>query len=518
MTDSPVLALVVDDHDAARYAKVQYVRRAGYRVVEAPTGQDAIRLTRETDPDIVLLDVNLPDMSGLEVCRVLKKITGSPAVQILQISSTAVTDADRVKGLEGGADAYLTEPVSSDIVLATMEALLRVRRAERAMIEAMRRESLARAEAERANRFKDEFLATLSHELRTPLNAMVGWIWHLRQQGDDPALRLRALDSLERSTAIQIRLINDLLDVSRIDRGKLELELADVDLEAVIKSAIETSASLASVRNITFAVRTSPARVFGDLPRLDQIATNLITNAVQFSRTGGVIEVMVETDTDEAILRVRDHGQGIESELLPHVFDPFRQGEGGFARRHGGLGLGLAIVRQLVALHEGTVTAESDGPGEGATFTVRLPLNSSVRRGRPAPIGLADHGLVGTRVLIVDDDDDSRHWLSSLITSAGGHAAAADSASTALQVLDSHEFDLLLSDIGMPGQDGLQLLLEVRRRGLRLPAVAVTAFVSADEQARILRAGYDFYLMKPVDPEILLRTLAAARKRERPVP
>jgi signal transduction histidine kinase len=509
MATSPPLVLVVDDHEPGRFAKVQFVRRAGYRVLETATGGEAVRLGRTEQPDVVLLDVNLPDISGIEVCRQLKRGGGTPPAQILQLSSTAISDADRIRGLEGGADAYLTEPVSPEIVLATIEALLRVRRAEMALADAARRERQAREEAERANRFKDEFLATLSHELRTPLNAMVGWIWHLRHAPQDEAGRERALDGLERSTALQARLINDLFDVSRINRGKIDLDLGRVDLERVVTSAVEAAEPAARARGVRLDPSTAPAIVLGDPARLHQIVMNLLTNAIQFSSEGEVIHVTLATDGSEAALRVRDEGQGIEPALLPHVFDAFRQGETGSTRRHGGLGLGLAIVQQLVGLHGGTVEAHSEGRGQGATFTVRLPTSLSpdtTPDDRPDRTG---RELADRRIVIVDDDEDSLFWLGSLVTSAGATARTVGTVHDALEALAADRCDLLLSDIGMPDHDGLELVREVRRRGWAMPAVAVTAFASPDERSRILAAGYDVYVTKPISPETFVATLAA---------
>ncbi len=508
MATAPPLVLVVDDHDSSRFAKVQFVRRAGYRVLEAATGRDAVTIGREEGPDLVLLDVNLPDISGIEVCRLLKQGGTLPPAQVLQLSSTATTDADRIRGLEGGADAYLTEPVNPEIILATIESLLRVRRAEQALADAARREREAREEAERANRFKDEFLATLSHELRTPLNAMVGWIWHLRHAPHDAAGRDRALDGLERSTSLQARLINDLFDVSRINRGKVDLDLTRVDLERVVSSAVEAAEPAARAKAVRIDVSTTPAFVLGDSARLHQIVMNLLTNSIQFSAQGQVIQVTLATEGSDPVLRVRDEGQGIEPALLPHVFDAFRQGETGTTRRHGGLGLGLAIVHQLVGLHGGTVQAHSEGRDQGATFTVRLPPSQSTDTAADARPGRTGRELAHRRVVIVDDDEDSLFWLSSLVTSAGATACSAQTVREALEAMAADRCDLLLSDIGMPDHDGLELVREVRRRGWSTPAVAVTAFASPDERSRILAAGYDVYVTKPINPEAFVAALA----------
>ena len=512
MTSDPALVLVVDDNDAARFAKVQFVRRAGYRVIEASTAREAIAMTRLRCPDLVLLDVNLPDLSGLEVCRVLKAAGNDPAVQVLQLSSTAISDVDRVRGLEGGADAYLTEPISPDVVVATIEGLLRVRRAERALAEAARREREAREDAERANRSKDEFLATLSHELRTPLNSMVGWIWHLRHAPHDEAWRQRALDGLERSTALQSRLINDLFDVSRISRGKLDLELARVDLNQVLASAVEAAEPAALAKDIVLQVSSRQLFVLGDPARLHQVAVNLVTNAIQFSAAGGQVFVTLESDGDEAVLRVRDEGRGIEPEVLPYIFEPFRQGQHAHDRSHAGLGLGLAIVRQLVRMHRGNVVAESAGAGRGATFTVRIPCEPDNPAASAGPIP-GGHELSGRAVLIVDDDEDSRVWVRALVESAGGAATAVSSMRAAVEALEAGAYDLLLSDIGMPGQDGIELVQTARHRGWTLPAVAVTAFASPADRGRILEAGYDAYVTKPIDPIAFVATLAALTGR-----
>ena len=499
--------LIVDDNDASRFTKVSAVKRAGYRVFEATTGQDGLRLCAELKPDLVLLDVNLPDMSGLDVCTRLKNGDGTP-VQVLQISSTSITDPDRARGLLAGADAYLTEPVAPEVLLATIGALLRVRRAEQAMTAAFERERLARDEAERANRFKDEFLATLSHELRTPLSAMVGWLWHLRSNIADERLRQRALDALERNTNLQVRLINDLLDVSRIGQGKVDLEIAPVDLSTVVESALDSVQTAVEMKQIAVSVSTAPITVMGDSARLQQILVNLLTNAIKFSQQNGRVEITLSATGDQAVIRVTDAGIGIDAALLPHVFDQFRQGEGGFARRHSGLGIGLTIVRRLVAMHGGSVEAESKGPGLGATFTVRLPATNAAAQQSPPLPREAGQPLRGRRILVVDDDDNSRMWLYSLIEQGGGTVAAVESPHAALEYAGRHPFDLIVSDIGMPDIDGLALLKMLRAAGHQMPAVAVTAFSAAHQQQNILAAGYQAYFAKPIDPAAFIAKLA----------
>jgi two-component system, sensor histidine kinase len=511
MNRPPPRIVVVDDNESALFAKVQVLRRAGYDVLQASTGAAALAAVETHGPDVVLLDINLPDMTGFEVCRRVKSIGVTPPVQVLQMSSTAVADSDRVRGLSGGADAYLTEPVNPPVLLATIEALLRVRRAEQAAARALEGEQAARADAERANQLKDNFLATLSHELRTPLNAMVGWIWQIRHAPDDVAVLTRALSGLERSTQIQIRLINDLLDFSRIGHGKIELERTPVDLSALLENSVESLREGASVKELTLEVRTVPAWVLGDVARLQQILLNLVGNAIQFTPAGGSITVTLEVDGRHAVIRVKDTGEGIAQEFLPHVFDQFRQAEMGFRRRHGGLGLGLAIVRQLVALHGGTVAAASEGAGKGAEFTVRLPAQPEPRV-KPVTTSTVERLLEGERVLVVDDEAETREWLRIVLESAGAIVTTAGSVPQALALLANGGTDLLVSDIGMPGQDGLDLIAAARQSGATIPAVALTAFSIAQEKERILGGGYDLHVAKPIEPAQFVQRLAALLK------
>ena len=368
--------LVVDDHDANRFAKAAWLRRAGFGVFEASTGRSALEALSQHPIDVVLLDINLPDMSGLDVCSRIKTNQTLDSIQVLQISATAVTDADRVRGLEGGADAYLAEPSAPDVVVATIHALLRVRRAEQERKAAFEREQDARRQAEQANRIKDAFLATLSHELRTPLNAALGWIALLKGGMLDDERRHRAIDALERSTKQQWTLINELLDAASIQQQKMRLEISTVDLQAVGAAVVELVRAEAAAKDVELLDSIEPVRVNGDPARLQQVITNLLNNALQFTDAGGRVALGIRRERHDAVIRVEDSGIGIDPRFLPHVFEQFKQGDGPGSGK-GGLGLGLAISRHIVELHGGQIEAASAGLGRGATFTVRIPASSA---------------------------------------------------------------------------------------------------------------------------------------------
>ncbi|HET7342589.1 MAG TPA: ATP-binding protein, partial [Methylomirabilota bacterium] len=383
----------------------------------------------------------------------------------------------------------------------------------------------AYAEAESANRAKDQFLATLSHELRTPLTAMLGWVLMLqsgRLTGDEAA---SALASIERNTRVQAQLINDLLDISRIVAGKLQLDRRPVDLQAVVAHALESVRPAADAKRITIACETAGAWVAGDGVRLEQVVVNLLGNAVKFTPDGGHVQVAVTADEGWARLTVRDTGQGIEAAVLPHIFDSFRQADSSSTRRHGGLGLGLAIVRRLVAMHGGHVQAASAGRDRGATFTVTLPLLPDEAR----PVGTAAPGtpraaddpalpkLERVRALVVDDHEDSRRFVQTVLSGCGAEVRVAASVDAALEILADTYIDVVVSDIGMPGSDGYDFIGRLRaterEHGGSLPVVALTAYASEEDRDRVLGAGFSAHVAKPVSPAALARVVAAVIDR-----
>jgi signal transduction histidine kinase len=446
--------LVVDDTDASRFVKIQTLRRAGFRVIDATTGADALAQVARERPDLLVLDVNLPDMTGFEVTRRLREVSPeSPALPILQVSATAISSADRVRGLDQGADVYLVEPVDAEVLVATVQALLRARRAEVALAAALERERRARKVAEEADRLKNEFIATLSHELRTPLNAVMGWIWQLQHTKLSDEARARALESLERNSRMQAQLINDLLDVSRASRGKLQLEMRLVDLKNVVTAAAESVSEAMERKHLDLQLRLQPAYVAGDEARLQQIVTNLLTNAVQFTPIDGRITVTLRVEDGDAVLSVEDTGAGIDPSFVPFVFDQFRQGEAGLARKHSGLGLGLAVVKQLVTLHDGSVTVASEGLGRGATFTVRLPREnaSAADLEQGSPVLLKD-----LRVLLITDDGVDTMGVKPLLEYSGAvvRVSGPFSSTSSLSSSDGtalHESDVIVSARGEEG-------------------------------------------------------------------
>jgi signal transduction histidine kinase len=375
-TDTPPLVLVVDDNETGRYGKCRVLRQNGFEVIEAADGTNALRLVTERKPRLVLLDVKLPDIDGWEVCRRIKANPGTESVLVLQMSATFVREDDTVRSLEGGADGCLTEPCDPLVLVATIRALLRARRAEDALREALAREQGLRSAAEAANRAKDDFLATLSHELRSPLGAILTWASLLRTGRLDERRTKQAVEAIERNTRLQVRLIEDLLDVSRIISGKMRLEFALVDLGTVVEAALDSVRGVASAKGIRIESTVDPSLgpVSGDAARLQQVLWNLLSNALKFTPKAGRVEIRLTGVDSVAQIEVTDTGSGIDATVLPHIFERFRQADSSTTRAEGGLGLGLALVRHFVELHGGTVEAKSEGLGKGATFLVRLPL------------------------------------------------------------------------------------------------------------------------------------------------
>jgi signal transduction histidine kinase/ActR/RegA family two-component response regulator len=416
---------------------------------------------------------------------------------------------------------YLTYLKNIEASEAHVEELSRYLR-ELKQSEALReqillREQAARAEAEAANRVKDEFLSTLSHELRTPLTSIIGWTSLMRAGQVRGEVQAQALETVERNARVQSRLIDDLLDLSRIISGKLLLDTREVELDAVVSNSIDVVRPAASAKNILLTYECEPGAktIAGDSARLQQVAWNLLSNAVKFTPQGGEVSVRLARDGARVRLTVTDTGKGIPSEFLPHVFDRFRQADSATTRAYGGLGLGLAIVRHLVELHGGDAHAESEGEGRGSTFVVTFPLaqsQSPCACEADAPAAARAEGLAGVRVLVVDDETDTRKLISAVIEQSGAEVAACASAGEALEKLKTWRPHILMSDIGMPGEDGYAFIRQVRalppERGGRTPAAALTAYARDEDRTRALAAGYQLHIAKPFSPGDLIAAVS----------
>jgi PAS domain S-box-containing protein len=490
-------------------------RLYGYTAEEV-TGQPLIMLIppqyRETEKGILERLLRGEHAKNYETLRLRKD--GS-VVNISLTVSPIENDRGRVVG---------TSRIARDITDR--------KRAEEEIRAAYERESAARVEAEQANRLKDEFLASLSHELRSPLHAILGWARMLIDRRLDEEEAAHALEVIYRSARAQNQLIGDLLDVSRIIMGKMRLEVSVADLVPIVEAAMDIVRPAADAKEIKLVSALDPAAgpVSGDAARLQQVAWNLLSNAVKFTPAGGQVMVRLEREGAGVKLTVDDTGEGIEPEFLPFVFDRFRQSDGDTARAHGGLGLGLAVVRHLVELHGGAVSAASRGRGRGATFTVTFPPAAGRKEwggaglGRSAVAGEVPQShapspdrLRDLRVLVVEDDPDARDLLGLMLTSRGAEVMACASAAEALRILDEWRPDVLVSDIGMPVEDGYSLMRKVRARGAErggfIPAVALTAFARSEDARRALEAGYQAHVPKPVEPDELAAVVASLAGR-----
>jgi PAS domain S-box-containing protein len=404
-----------------------------------------------------------------------------------------------------------------------------LKRAESQRDDLLQAERAARTAAERASLLKDEFLATLSHELRTPLNGILGWSHIMQNKSADPEIIAQGLEVIERGARAQAQIIEDLLDMSGIMSGKLRLNVQRVDLSSIVQAAVETARPAAEAKGIRLETIIDPLNgvVFGgDGNRLQQVLWNLLSNAVKFTPKDGGVQVLLERINSHLEISVIDTGEGIKPEFLPYVFDRFRQADASTSRRHGGLGLGLSIVKQLVELHGGSVGVKSDGPGLGSTFIVSLPL--AVVRDSPDPgterrhprlplMGTThvDVDIQGVRVLLVDDEVDARALLQRILEGSQAIVTAAGSADEAIELLQARKFDVLVSDIGMPGKDGYSLIKRVRSlgeaRGGDIPAIALTAYARVEDRIKAVAAGFQMHVAKPVETIELITMIAGAR-------
>ncbi|HET7221117.1 MAG TPA: ATP-binding protein, partial [Vicinamibacterales bacterium] len=388
-------------------------------------------------------------------------------------------------------------------------------------------ERAARAESERASRLKDEFLATLSHELRTPLNAILGWTHLLRAKPGDVQQTEEGLEAIDRNARAQTQIVNDLLEMSRIVSGKLRLDVQRVDLPSVIDAAIGTIKPAADAKGIRLQAAIDPlaGAVSGDPARLQQILWNLLSNAIKFTPAGGDVDVRLERAGGQVAVTIRDTGQGIKADFLPYIFDRFRQADASTTRLHRGMGLGLAIVKNLAEMHGGSVSAASDGDGQGATFVVTLPsAHTEVSGDRLSAAAAASNAardlapqLTGLRLLVVDDEPDAREFLARILSECGADVQTAASSAEALQSIHQRTPDVLISDIGMPVSDGYDLIRTVRAlpadRGGQIPALALTAFARSEDRQRALLAGYQAHLAKPAQPTELITQIASLAGR-----
>jgi PAS domain S-box-containing protein len=634
--------LIIDDNPATRYATARQLRSAGFRTREAANGAEGLAAADDS-LSAVVLDIHLPDIDGFDLCALLRSRPGTARLPVLHLTAAYVTDEDKVRGLDNGADAYLTRPVEPAVLVATVQALVRTRVAEDAMrrseskfraiyaqaqagiallddqgrlvdanpamlkmlaradvevigrplsdfaprewahkiigfsvaadspssslevpmqrpdgsliyvewsfsphiepgvtmavatdvsqrvaLEHQRqqlldRERVARSEAEQVSRMKDDFIAVLSHELRTPLNAIMSWAHVLRQRGGSDET-MRGLAAIERNGTTQARMISDLLDMSRLNLGKLPLTFVTIDPLDEIVASVNAMRPAEAVSGPFIDVQTNPPYrpIRADASRLQQVIWNLLSNAIKFSPPGGRIVVALEQDERGLRIRVADEGHGIAPEFLPFVFDRFAQSDAASNRQRGGLGLGLSIVKQLVEAHGGTVSAASAGIGRGATFDVWLPADpvhpdhpEYVDSGHGSEmLDMAQASLEGVQLLVVDDDPEASAMLRIILSDRGALVQIAADVESALQLIAGQPFDALISDIGMAGQDGYDLIRELRRHEAaqptprpHLPAIALTSFTRDQDRDQALAAGFDVHCGKPLRPLNLVQQI-----------
>lgn len=516
-TPANARVLIVDDEESLRITTAAILEQEGYVVETAASGDEAVALLEGSEFDLILTDLHMEGGDGISVLTEMRR-RAPLTISVVLTGFASVESA--IAALQKGAYDFLVKPCDIDEMKHTVRRGIEHRRlmlAEqqaRTDLESLNHDLERRVEERTAelkqlnedllaaNRAKDIFLATLSHELRTPLTPVLGWINLLRTGNLDEKGVAQALDAIERNARLQSRLIDDLLDISRIATGKLNFEPQPIDLNATVETAVETLSASASARDITLKLSLSeqPLTVLGEPERLQQIILNLLSNAIKFTEPGGRVSLHTEVNGQEARVVIEDTGVGIEPEFLPHVFDRFRQADGSRTRRYGGLGLGLAIVDALAKVHSGHVRAESDGVGKGSRFTLSLPCSAQAQsESETAPMRAQTE--VRHRVLIVDDSPDTLMFLRTFFEKNGSHVIAATSGKEAIDFASQYPPAIIISDIGMPDMDGYELLAELRcLPGLeKIPAVAISGYAMEEDRKRALSAGFSAHVAKPID-------------------
>jgi signal transduction histidine kinase len=521
--------LLVDDQPAKLLTYEAMLDQLGANLIKASSGREALEHLLRQEITLVLMDVSMPDLDGFELAEIIREHPRFRKTAIIFVSAVHLTDMDRLKGYASGAVDYVAVPVQPELLRAKVSVFTELRRktleAEQLACELERRVSERTAELEAstarlsvlaeelraADRRKDEFLALLAHELRNPLAPVLNAVSIMRARAvSDPELAW-CRDIIGRQATQLTRLVDDLLDVSRVSRGMVRLRREQVELSAIVRGAIETSQPIVDAQRHELHVSqpAEPVHVHGDPARLVQVLANLLNNAAKYQEPGGRIELAVTAQDGMARIAVSDRGIGIEESLLSRVFEPFTQGDPALDRTQSGLGIGLYLVRNLVGLHGGNVTAASEGPGRGATFVVELPLTpEQPRGGTTVPVVRSAEGGA-RRVLVVDDNPDGGDSLVALLNLHGFRATLAQDGPAALETAANDPPDIVLLDIGLPGMDGYEVCRRLRMQGLARAAIIALTGYGQHDRGRLDGHGFDDYVVKPCPPQELLRRLDA---------
>ena len=525
--DKPKI-LVVNDDPGSLLALTslldQWAEESGYEVIAARSGQQALRQVLLHDFAVILLDVNMPGMDGFETAEAIHQRARSADIPIIFVTAFLADEIDRLKAYQRGAADFLFTPVIPQILHAKVQVFVALatkneelkRQAHKlsqrtteltATNKRLTREMEERQAAERKSHAKDEFLAMLGHELRNPLSAISSAAALIGLPGAGADTVGRAKQIIQRQSQHLSRIVDDLLDLSRAMSGKILLARKPVEVSALVSACLDTFKATGRTSNYLLDMDMAPGWVDGDPTRLEQIATNLIDNALKYTPPGGAIRIAVQQDGGEIVLTVSDSGVGIAQDLLPHVFDVFVQASTTLDRSQGGLGIGLALVRRLVELHGGSVSAESPGAGSGSSFKIRLPSAVPVSLPEMEAPTFYDSGK--PNVLLIEDNEDGREMMATMLTACGYPVQHAADGLQGVQMAQSHLPDVALVDIGLPGIDGYEVARRLRKgddtRHIKL--IALTGYGLAEDQRRVLEAGFDLHLVKPVDINHLLEAI-----------